>query len=146
MLLLLSVCLQYVVHTLWLQFTQPEMLTLPYKLYKKASTLPLFVEYFTTVGKLLGGGNETAIVAEEVFRFESSLAQVIYIYIYMYIKKPLWLYWLIMYMEDECWTVRSVPNHILPQNSKQSIMSQYVEFIHDAVVTFQFDCLTSYFT
>ena len=76
--LLLSVYLQYVVHTLWLQFTQPEMLTLPYKLYQKATTRPLFVEYFTTVGKLLGGGNETATVAEEVFKFESSIAQVMY--------------------------------------------------------------------
>jgi len=62
----------------------------------------------------------------------------------MFTKKPLLLYWLIMYMEDEYWKVRSVPNHILPQNSKQSIMSQYVEFIHDVVVTFQFNCLTCY--
>ena len=83
-----SVCLQYVVQELWLQFTQPRIITFPYKLYKKASALPLFVEYFTTVGKLLGGGNETATVAEEVFKFESSLAQVIY----MFTKKPLLLY------------------------------------------------------
>ena len=83
----ISVCMQCVVHELWLQFTQPRI-TLPYKLYKKASTLPLFVEYYTTVGKLLGGGNETATVAEEVFKFESSLAQVIY----MFTKKLLLLY------------------------------------------------------
>ena len=83
-----SVCLQYVVHELWLQFTQPRSITFPYKLYKKASSLPVFVEYFTTVGKLLGGGKETAKIAEEVFKFESSLAQVIYVFT----KKPLLLY------------------------------------------------------
>lgn len=61
-----------------IMFTQPGRLTLPYNSYRKASSHSLFVEYFTTVGKLLGGGNQTATVAEDVFQFESSLVQMVH--------------------------------------------------------------------
>lgn len=50
-------------------------LTLHYKSYTDKNHQP-FIELFTTFGQLLGGGDHTADVAEQVWRFESSLAKV----------------------------------------------------------------------
>ncbi|KAI0238129.1 Endothelin-converting enzyme 1 [Lamellibrachia satsuma] len=50
-------------------------LTLHYTSYTEKNHQP-FIEFFTAVGKLLGGGNDTAAVAEQVWQFEHSLAEV----------------------------------------------------------------------
>ncbi|KAK2194153.1 hypothetical protein NP493_2g15008 [Ridgeia piscesae] len=50
-------------------------LTLHYKSYTDKNHRP-FIELFTTFGKLLGGGDNAAEVAEQVWQFESTLAKV----------------------------------------------------------------------